>query len=143
MDDLAKAVAESQGEGKTDVERSIASASLRGVVMSVVDRIGHLRKSVQRQETVLTRIRNLLDDRARYEREQGDHEDARVFFEVVLEEADSVDDLIYHMERHHWARECDEYAAVWATHMAHKLVGAMTQMLEMVEAMDTSDGRAA
>ena len=141
VNDLQRAIEESRSDGKPDFERAMAMGAMRGVVTEVANRIENLRTSVRRRETVLTRIRGLLDDRARYERDQGDHEDARAFFEVNLEDADSVDDLLYHMERHHWSRECDEYAVVWAVHMVHKFGAAMAQMLELVEEM--SDGRAA
>jgi len=139
--DLQRAAEENRGEGKTDFERAMAIGAMRGVVTEVASRIENLRASVRTRETVLTRIRDLLDDRARYERDQGDRDDARAFFEVDLEDADSVDDLLYYMEHHHWSRECDEYAVVWAVHMVHKFGAAMAQMLDLVEEM--SDGRAA
>jgi hypothetical protein len=142
-DDLRQAVERSRGEGKTDDDRMVAVGTMRGVVTDVVARIERLRENVRKEDSVLQRVRGLFDDRARYERAEGDHEDARIFFEVDLEDPDSVEDLLYHMERRHWSRECDEYAAVWATHMAHKFGAAMAQVLELIEEMALHDGCAA
>ncbi len=142
-----KAAAQMAAERKDDASSTRLAfevGMLRGDCGTVAAKIEALIEVVQREEsrrTVYDRIRDVLDERARYEREDGALDTAREFFEVDLRDKGAVYDLLRVMERAHWSKDCDEYAVVWATFMAHEFCAMMEALMTLLEEAEEEEAR--
>lgn len=135
----AAQLAEQRQDSASSTRMAFEVGMLRGECATAAVKIEALLESVQREEarrTVYDRIREILDERARIEREDGDRDTARQFFEVELHDDGDVYDLLRTMERGHWSRDCDEYVVVWAAYMAHQFCLMMETVMTMVRELE-------